>query len=150
MYPQFPQFWIFLYRLSPFTYLVEGFLTVGLANTRVTCSSIEYLTMNPPAGQTCGAYLSTYLGTTGGYLLDEAATSGCQVCTYSSTNTFLSILKLSYANRWRDYGLLWVYIIFNIAAALGIYWLARVPKKSRAKEAPTVNEAEAGGASEKK
>ena len=137
---QFPQFWIFLYRLSPFTYLVEGFLTVGLANTKVTCSAIEYLTMEPPAGETCGAYLAQYLGTTGGYLLDDAATSGCQVCTYSSTNTFLTLLKLSYGNRWRNYGIMWAFIIFNVAAALGIYWLARVPKQSQVKETMTADE----------
>lgn len=27
---------------------------------------------------------------------------------------------------------MWVYIFFNIAGAIGLYWLARVPKQSKA------------------
>ena len=33
-----------------------------------------------------------------------------------------------HSNMWRNFGILWAYIIFNIFAALGVYWLARVPK----------------------
>ncbi|KAG9723024.1 hypothetical protein KCU73_g13820, partial [Aureobasidium melanogenum] len=32
---------------------------------------------------------------------------------------------------WRNFGILWVYIIFNAVAAVGIYWLVRVPKKAK-------------------
>ena len=39
---------------------------------------------------------------------------------------------MSYGNRWRDLGLMVVFIVFNIAAAIGCYWLARVPKQSKA------------------
>lgn len=34
---QLPRFWIFMYRVSPFTYLVSGMLSVGISNTNVTC-----------------------------------------------------------------------------------------------------------------
>ena len=34
----------------------------------------------------------------------------------------------------RDFGIMWVYILVNIFGAVGIYWLARVPKKSKHKE----------------
>jgi ABC-type multidrug transport system permease subunit len=43
--------------------------------------------------------------------------------------TFLAQFDLSYDTRWRDFGLVWVYIFVNIGAALGLYWAFRVPKR---------------------
>jgi ABC-type multidrug transport system permease subunit len=43
---------------------------------------------------------------------------------------FLDQLNIHYEDRWQNIGLLFVYIAFNIAAAIGLYWLLRVPKKS--------------------
>jgi ABC-type multidrug transport system permease subunit len=34
-----------MYRISPFTYLISGMLSVGLANQSVHCSPIEVLTI---------------------------------------------------------------------------------------------------------
>jgi len=124
-----PGFWIFMYRVSPFTYLVEGMLSTAVANQRVTCAANEYVTFQPPAGQTCQAYMAPYISTAGGYLEDPNATTDCNFCTYESTNVFLTGVSASYSHYWRDFGILWVYIIFNICAAVMIYWLARVPKK---------------------
>jgi ATP-binding cassette, subfamily G (WHITE), member 2, PDR len=128
-----PGFWIFMYRISPFTYLVDGMLSVGLANTRVQCADIEYLHFNPPSGLTCSQYLGTYISLAGGYLSDASAnsTSDCQFCTVADTNTFLSALSSSYGKRWQNFGLMWVYIVFNVFGAVGLYWLARVPRKRK-------------------
>lgn len=130
-----PRFWIFMYRVSPFTYLVEGLLTTGLANTKAHCAANEFVTFSPPAGSTCGEFIKPYLSAAGGYLQDPSATDNCQFCSIEDTNTFLDAIGLSYNNAWRDYGILWAYIIFNIFAAVGIYWLARVPKKSKHRKA---------------
>lgn len=124
-----PGFWIFMYRVSPFTYLVNGMLAVGVANSNVICSDVEYLLFNAPSGQTCGEFMKPYVDA-GGYLADPNATS-CQFCTISSTNTFLAAVSSNYADRWRNFGILWAFIVFNIFAAVMIYWLARVPKKSK-------------------
>jgi ABC-type multidrug transport system permease subunit len=35
-------------------------------------------------------------------------------------------------DTWRDFGLMWVYIAFNIPGAEFIYWLVCVPKGKRA------------------
>ena len=133
-----PGFWIFMYRVSPFTYLVEGMLSTGIANTMVQCADNEFVTFSPPAGQTCAQYMQLYLSQpgVGGYLSDATvqSTSSCDFCTYNDTNFFLSQLNLSYGNAWRDFGILWAYIIFNIFAAVGIYWLARVPKNAGKKK----------------
>ncbi|KAI7525935.1 hypothetical protein KC331_g17239, partial [Hortaea werneckii] len=52
-------------------------------------------------------------------------------CTYDKTNVFLSQVSISYSNSWRDFGILWGYCVFNVAAAIFIYWLGRVPKKGQ-------------------
>jgi len=48
----------------------------------------------------------------------------------SSTNQFLAQVSSNYALRWRNFGILWAFIIFNGFAAVFLYWLVRVPKKS--------------------
>lgn len=126
-----PGFWIFMYRVSPFTYLVSGVLSTGLANAKVVCSSIEYLHFSPPSGQTCGTYMQSYINTFGGYLLDSNATSDCSFCTVEYTNDFLASVNSKYSQRWRDFGLMWIYIFFNVAGAIFLYWLARVPKGAK-------------------
>ncbi|KIX04357.1 uncharacterized protein Z518_05225 [Rhinocladiella mackenziei CBS 650.93] len=122
-----PGFWIFMYRVSPFTYLVEGLLGNGVAHAPVTCADNEFLRFNAPAGSTCGEYLQPYISAAGGYLVNANATN-CEFCSLDSTNTFLSSANISFSHRWRDFGILFVYIGFNIFAAVAIYWLARMPK----------------------
>jgi ATP-binding cassette subfamily G (WHITE) protein 2 (PDR) len=123
-----------MYRISPFTYLVSGVMSTGIANAQVVCADIEYLHFNPPAGQTCGQYLDPYINATGGYYLDGNATSDCSFCTLDSTNQFLAQINVFYSDRWRNFGLMWVYIAFNAAGAIFLYWLCRVPKKGKKKQ----------------
>lgn len=130
-----PGFWIFMYYVSPFTYLVSGMLSAGVANTDVTCASNEYLSFQPPGNQTCGQYMQQYIQTAqAGYLLDEGATSNCQFCPLDSTNQFLAQVDIYWKDAWRNFGIMWAYIIFNLFAALFLYWLIRVPKKSNKKK----------------
>jgi ATP-binding cassette subfamily G (WHITE) protein 2 (PDR) len=130
----FPHFWIFMYRLSPFTYLVDGMLSVGIANTKVVCASNELRQFQAPAGVTCGAYMESYIQTAMGYLTEPEAMGTCNYCALSSTNQFLSAVSSSYTHRWRNFGILWVFIIFNAGMAVLLYWLARVPKKESKRE----------------
>ena len=134
---QLPGFWIFMYRISPFTYLVDGMLSTGLANQRITCSAIEVTQFNPPPNQTCGEYMAQYIQNLGGYVENPDATSACSFCSADNTNTYLRQLSSSYTTRWRNFGIMWAFIVFNIAAALFFYWLARVPRKQEVKEEAT-------------
>jgi ABC-type multidrug transport system permease subunit len=131
---QFPHFWIFMYRVSPFNYLVDAFLSVGVANTKVICASNEYLRFEPPNGQTCGQYMDTYINNFGGYLEDTNTTGTCSFCTVADTNAFLANINVSYSHRWRNFGIVWAYVVFNVAAALFLYWLVRVPKGTRSED----------------
>jgi len=129
---QLPGFWIFMYRISPFTYLVSGVLSAGIANAKVVCAPVEYLSFNPPSGKTCAQYLDPYINATkAGYYTNGDATANCQFCTLSETNQFLAQVNVFYSDRWRNFGLMWVYIVFNAAGAVFLYWLARVPKKAK-------------------
>ena len=129
-----PGFWIFMYRVSPFTYLVEGLLSVSVAEAPVNCAANEFLHFDPPAGQTCGQYMTPYIAQVGGYLNDKSATKACEFCQVASTDAYLAGVSIYFEHAWRDFGIMWAYIGFNIGAALFIYWLARVPKKGGAKK----------------
>lgn len=129
-----PRFWIFMYRVSPFTYLVQGMLASSIANTDVQCASNEYLNFDPVSNQTCGEYMQEYIATAGGYLTNPSATSACEYCSIGDSNVFLAGVSTSYDTRWRNFGLMWVYIIVNVAGALGLYWLARMPKGKKVKK----------------
>ncbi|KIM94271.1 hypothetical protein OIDMADRAFT_106738 [Oidiodendron maius Zn] len=126
----FPRFWIFMYRISPFNYLVDAMLSVAVANTAVVCAPNEFRHFLPPAGQTCAEYMNDYINVlgSGGYLEDPGATGNCSYCSFDSTNQFLSEISSSYSHRWRNFGIMWVYIIFNVFMAVFLYWLVRVPK----------------------
>ena len=127
-----PGFWIFMYRVSPFTYLISGVLATGLANAEVKCSNVEILHFDPyPAGSTCGEYMKTYIDALGGYVTNPDATTDCGFCTIGDTNTFLASISSYYNQRWRNLGIMWVYVVVNIGLAILFYYLARVPKKSR-------------------
>lgn len=125
-----PGFWVFMYRVSPFSYLVSAMLATAVANTEVYCASNEYIHFDPPTGLDCGQYLSNYTAAVGGYVEPgtEGRTSDCSYCTVLKTNTYLASAGANYDDRWRNFGILFAYIVFNIVAALFLYWLTRVPK----------------------
>ena len=131
-----PGFWIWMYRISPFTYLIEGMLSTAVANTLVNCAANEFLKFSPPDGQTCQQYLAPYREIYGGYL--EAGTAQslteCSFCQIRDTNSFLAAVAVNPNNMWRDFGIMWVYIFFNVCGAILLYWWIRVPKGGKHEE----------------
>ncbi|KAL4903558.1 hypothetical protein BDW74DRAFT_185970 [Aspergillus multicolor] len=124
-----PAFWLFMYRASPLTYLLGGMLAAGLARTPVTCTSLELIAVQiPPSAstnETCGTYLAPYMQLAGGEVYNPDSTETCHFCPMASSDAFLASVAVKYSERWRDFGLMWVYIVFNAVAALGLYWLLR-------------------------
>ncbi|KAJ0163408.1 ATP-binding cassette transporter CGR1, partial [Colletotrichum tanaceti] len=141
-----PAFWNWVYRVNPVTYLVEGLLGAGLANAGIHCADNEFLRMSPPPGQTCGQYLQAYVAQAGGYVADPAATADCRFCTTTNTNEVLAGVRVRFDNRWRDLGILFVYVFFNAAAAFGLYW-TRVPKAKKDKDGDTSSSSSSSSAS---
>ena len=131
-----PGFWIFMYRVSPFTYLVEGMLATAVSDTAATCAANEFLNFSPPSGQTCATYMQAYMARAGGYLQEGTAqsTDNCSFCQIDSTNSFLAQIATDPSHKWRDFGIMWAYIIVNVFGAIAFYWWVRVPKTPKNKE----------------
>lgn len=123
-----PGFWIWMYRVSPLTYYIAGIAATALHGRPVVCSSAEFSVFDPPPGQTCGEYLATFLKTAPGQLYNPSAISSCQYCALSVADQYLILRDISWADRWRDYGIFWVYFVFNIFGAVCLYYLFRVKK----------------------
>ncbi|KAF7927775.1 uncharacterized protein EAE98_006157 [Botrytis deweyae] len=128
-----PQIWNILRLLSPFTYLVDGMLSIGLGNVPVTCSQFESLHFEPVTGSTCGSYMASYIQNAGGYLTNPSAKSRCVYCPLRDSNEFLAAAGMSYTNRWRNFCIMWAYVAFNVVMTLFIYWLVRAPKNWKGK-----------------
>lgn len=112
-----PRFWIFMYRVNPFTYLVSSFMSTTLGQAPAYCADNEFQAFSAPANETCMEYMEKYISVAGGYLRDEKATDQCQFCQLDNTDQFLRGINANWDTRWRDFGLLWVYVVFNIATA---------------------------------
>ncbi|KAK5728106.1 hypothetical protein LTR17_012206 [Elasticomyces elasticus] len=121
-----PGFWIFMFRLSPLTYWVSGMASTMLHGRSIDCSPTEASTFDPPAGQTCQQYLAAYLSTAPGTLQNPDASSQCRYCSLSNADQLLAISGIAWSDRWRNLGLMWVYISFNIGGAVMLYYLFRV------------------------
>jgi ATP-binding cassette, subfamily G (WHITE), member 2, PDR len=86
--------------------------------------------MQPPAGQTCGDYLTPYATLAGGSIYNKDAIADCQYCSLTTSDQFLNSDAISYDTRWRDYGIGFAYIVFNIFMAVLLYYLIRVRRGS--------------------
>jgi ABC-type multidrug transport system permease subunit len=127
-----PRFWIFMYWVSPLTYLTRSIFTVGVAKQPITCMSSELVMIpKPPNSQTCGDFLDTFIGAAGGRVLNPSARDKCQYCPMKDTDQFLHFFSMSYQERWRDFVIIFIYIVFNWLATFALYKLVRVPKRQK-------------------
>lgn len=128
-----PGFWIFMYRVSPLTYTIGGLASTSIAGRVVNCADRELARFDPPSSQTCSQYLSDYFSSGApGQLLNPDATADCRYCPFSISDQFLAGVGIRYVNRWRDFGIGWAFIIFNIAAVVLLYYMFRVRRWSPA------------------
>ena len=123
-----------MYRLSPYTYLIEALLGQGgslsfncaflnakmhhaaIGRMEINCSPTELVTVDPPSGQTCGSFLQEYISRSGGYITNPDATIGCQYCSARTTDEWMEPnFNILYSNHWRDFGIFWGYIVFNVS-----------------------------------
>lgn len=82
----------------------------------VVCKDKELVHLTPPSGQTCGDYLTSYINASGGYITDPSATDTCSYCSSATTDEFLANnFNIFYSQRWRNFGLMWAYIFFNVS-----------------------------------
>lgn len=119
--------WQWMYRLSPFTYLIEGLLGQSVGLQQINCSPVEFVNIIPPSGQTCAQYMSTFISSSGGYLANPNATSSCQFCGVRTTDELLGAnFNIFYDHHWRDFGLMIAFILFNIFCIFALTYLFRI------------------------
>ncbi|GES59273.1 hypothetical protein ATEIFO6365_0003055400 [Aspergillus terreus] len=109
---QLPRFWIFMYRVS--------------RSPTTCCNELETSLFDPPMGQSCQEYLAPYLSKAGGQLYNPSATAGCEYCSMTSADEYLSLREIYWGDRWRNYGIFWCYFVFNIFRAIALYYVFRV------------------------
>lgn len=123
-----PGFWMFMYRVSPFTYWTSAMASTQVHGRHVVCSKDELSIFNPPSGQTCWDYLEKYATLAGGQVINKSATSNCEYCPVNVADQFIAGSGIHYDERWRNFGLVWAYIAFNIFIAVMTYYLFRVKR----------------------
>lgn len=102
-YANIPTFWRrWMYWLTPFHYLLEGWLGVATNNVPVRCSSEEYARFSPPPGMTCAQYAGPFAQRRGGYVTTDA-NGMCAFCQYANGNQFAASFNVFYGYKWRDY-----------------------------------------------
>ncbi|KAF8625158.1 hypothetical protein AX15_005532 [Amanita polypyramis BW_CC] len=121
------KWWRWMYRLSPYTYLIEGLLGQAIGHKPISCSPVEFITLNPPSGLTCGQYMNPFITSAGGYLANPSATSACRFCSVHSTDQFLANnFNIFYHHHWRNVGIMIVFSILNICCIFLFTYFFRI------------------------
>lgn len=114
-YAQLPVFWRFwVYWANPATYWLNGVMASVLTGFQVECKPGEATIFNPPPGQSCASYASDFVRSAGrGYLVNPDAHQQCGYCPYSSGEEYLATLNVSPSQKWRDFGIFFLFVWTN-------------------------------------
>ncbi|KAG2155262.1 ABC-2 type transporter-domain-containing protein [Suillus bovinus] len=119
--------WKWMYRASPFTYIIQGLLGQAVGGQAVICSSTELVSVNPPMGQTCSEYMDPFIKFAGGYLTNPGAAEGCQYCPYKTTDEYMySRFNITYSDHWRNLGIIFAFAAFNMIAVFWFTYFMRI------------------------
>lgn len=118
-----PYFWrSWMYYVTPFRYLLSGFLGVILHNVPVKCDPVEFARFSPPSGQSCENYTEAFVKQVGGYV--QTGSDGlCEFCQYASGDQFAAGFNVFYHEKWMNFGVFWAYIGFNFFVVFFASWL---------------------------
>ncbi|RPB00590.1 putative ABC transporter [Choiromyces venosus 120613-1] len=120
-YAAIPKFWRFVYYLTPFKYLVSGFLGVLVHDVPVRCAEREFARFElPPRVSSCAEYTAAFVQRLGGYVEEENGV--CKFCQYRNGDEFAASFNARYKDRRRDLGISWAWIVFNLAVVFFGTW----------------------------
>ncbi|OCF57190.1 hypothetical protein L486_04646 [Kwoniella mangroviensis CBS 10435] len=126
-WPNMPQPYHTIFSwLSPLRWFYGSTMESTLSSKAISCAANELTTFAAPSGMTCGEYAAEFLATAAGYLINPAATSSCAYCQLSYGSDYVQSLGYEYDNMWRDWGVLIVHCVSNIAVAYLFTWLIRI------------------------
>lgn len=123
--------WQWMNRVSPHTYIIESLFGQAVGRQPITCSPVEFVTITPPSGQSCGQYMGPYMSSAGGYLTNPDATSSCHFCSVRTTDELIQrSFQMSYDHHWRNLGLIMAFTFFNIFCIFSLTYIFRIRTKS--------------------
>ena len=94
----------------------EADFITAVGHQDINCSSTELVSLDPPSGQICGAYLQNYIASAGGYVTNPDDTSSCMYCSSRTTDQFLGLsFNIFYSHHWRNFGILLGVTCFNVS-----------------------------------
>lgn len=126
-YSALPVFWRYwMYYVNPSTYWIGGVLAATLSGISVECTSDETAHFNAPPGQTCGSYAGAFAESAGGKLLNPSATQDCQYCQYSVGDQYLAGLNINPGDKWRDFGIFFMFVCTNYMLVYFFIYTVRV------------------------
>lgn len=104
------------------TSLVESILKFSFTYCYSLLSYLSYLTKY--------SYTRDFLQVAPGYINNmDAVNELCEYCQYSTGNEYLATLEWDVSYRWRDFGILIGYLVFNLFICVVFVYLFR--KQSR-------------------
>ena len=110
-----------MYYLTPFRYLLSGFLSVATHGRPVVCASNEFARFPPPPGEPCQSYTQAFIQASGGYV--QNGTNGlCEFCQYANGDEFAKGFNVFYNLKWEAYGVFWAYCAFNFGIVFLCSW----------------------------
>ncbi|KNG49730.1 abc drug exporter [Stemphylium lycopersici] len=122
-YNGLPSFWqSWMYWLTPFKYLLEGFLALLTQGQEIRCETNELAIFPPPPGQDCQTYAGQFAQQAGGYI-ETQPNGNCGFCQYATGEAFAASFNIFPRYIWRDFGIMWAFIFFNFAVVFLCTWL---------------------------
>ena len=92
---------------------------LAVGKQQITCAPTELVTIEPPVGLSCSAYMDPYIAFAGGYLVDPSATTACAFCPFRTTDAYVQFrFNVSYGHHWRDLGVVLGVTAFNVRFCL--------------------------------
>lgn len=126
-YSQLSVFWKYwMYWVNPSTYWIGGVLAATLSDTDVRCLPQEAAYFNPPPGQSCSQYASSFVDAATGYLINPEATTNCGYCQFSSGIEYMQILNIEPNDKWRYFGIFLAFCISNWALVYFFIYTVRI------------------------
>ena len=143
---QLPYFWSsWMFRLSPFTWIMEGILGNAVGDAKVDCQPNELQTIIPP-NVSCERWMEPWTAKrdavnppprTGYYVSNPDGT--CGFCRYRYGEDYLNSVEMTAKGMYRDLGIICAYIVFNTLLLFGLFWLFRIYKFGKNKKDKKMN-----------
>ncbi|KAH7314258.1 ABC-2 type transporter-domain-containing protein [Rhexocercosporidium sp. MPI-PUGE-AT-0058] len=116
-----PDFWKWMYHVTPFTYLLEAMLGLVIHEVPVICSRDELAIIQPPPGSSCTEYIGSYVMQAGGYV--QTLPDGfCGYCQFANGDQFGVGFNVFERNFWKDFWIFGAYVLFNFVFVYVCSW----------------------------